>query len=441
MSATLGQRLRALRKERGLSQSDLAGDLVSPSYVSLIESGQRSPEREVLEGLARKLDCSVLYLESGVAPEEITEQRLKLQFAEIALASGSAEEARSQFASLSGADNAELRLAAGWGLARCLERLGDLHGALDHYDGLLAAARSGLPGAPGLLTLLMGRCRLYREAGDLARSVEIGEEALGEVRALGLEGTEEEIKLASTLVAAYWARGDLFSAQRLADQVIERAERLGSRTARGSAYWNATLVAADAGQLTLALDLAAKTLALVSESSPERYLAEMRITYAWLLLRCDPPKVQEADTMLARAHDVMTEEGYGPILASCETEMARSALIRGDFDAAGRYADSSVSRFAEEGPPEREQAKLIGALAAILGGDVEGGYFRALAAAQQLEALGTRLDAAQAYRDLSDAMFEQGRSEEAVAALRKAADCAGVRPSSVRAAAAANARV
>ncbi len=60
--------------------------------------------------------------------------------------------------------------------------------------------------------------------------------ALREVRALGLEGTEEEIKLASTLVAAYWARGDLFSAQHLADQVIERAERLGSRTARGSAY-------------------------------------------------------------------------------------------------------------------------------------------------------------------------------------------------------------
>ncbi len=174
MSATLGQRLRALRKERGLSQSDLAGDLVSPSYVSLIESGQRSPEREVLEGLARKLGCSVLYLESGVAPEEITEQRLKLQFAEIALASGSAEEARSQFASLSGADNGEIRLAAAWGLARCLETLAELHAALAQYDGLLDAARAGLPGAPGLLTLLMGRCRLYKQAGDFARSIEVG---------------------------------------------------------------------------------------------------------------------------------------------------------------------------------------------------------------------------------------------------------------------------
>ena len=83
MGPTLGQRLRALRIERGLSQSDLAGDLVSPSYISLIESDRRSPERDVLDGLARRLGCSTLFLESGVAPEELNEQRLRLQFAEI----------------------------------------------------------------------------------------------------------------------------------------------------------------------------------------------------------------------------------------------------------------------------------------------------------------------------------------------------------------------
>src|SRR5271166_4054767 len=100
MAPTLGQRLRALRLERGLSQADLAGHLVSPSYVSLIESGRRSPEREVLEGLASKLECSVFYLESGVLPEELNEQRLKLQFAEIALANGAIGEARERFGEL-----------------------------------------------------------------------------------------------------------------------------------------------------------------------------------------------------------------------------------------------------------------------------------------------------------------------------------------------------
>jgi len=437
MSATLGQRLRALRREQGLSQSDLAGDLVSPSYVSLIESGQRSPEREVLEGLARKLGCSVLYLESGIAPEEITRQQLQLKFAEIALASGSAEEARGQFDALSGAANGEIGLAAAWGLARSLEAIGELHAALAQYDTLLDAVRSGQPGAPGLLTLLMGRCRLYRDASDFARSIEIGEEALREVRELGLEGTEEEVRLASTLVGSYWARGDLFSAQHLADQVIERADRLGSRTARGSAYWNASVVAADAGQLTLALDLASKALALLSESSPERHLAGMRITYAWLLLRCDPPRIAEANELLARAHDVMTADATGLELANCETEMARSALIQGDYAAASRWSDEAAGRFGPEGAAGLEQARLIGGLAAILRGDVDAGFALADLAATRLESQGSRLEAAQAYRDLSDAMFEQGRSEQAIAALRKAADCAGARSSSVRAGATA----
>lgn len=433
MSATLGQRLRALRKEQGLSQSDLAGDLVSPSYVSLIESGQRSPEREVLEGLAHRLGCSVLYLESGIPPEEITRQRLKLQFAEIAFANGSAEEARSQFADVSGAADSEIRLAASWGLARTLEAVGDLHGALSQYDALLESARSGLPGAPGLLALLMGRCRLYKQAGDLARSIEVGEEALREVRALGLEGTEEEIKLASTMVGSYWARGDLFSAQHLASQVIERAERLGSRTAQGNAYWNASLVAADAGQLTTALDLASRCLAMLAESSPDEMLAAMRVSYAWLLLRCEPPRLDEADALLARAHALLAAS---PDVASCETEMARSALLRGDFGLAAQLAGEAAARFSAEGPAELELARAMHGLALILNGEVDSGHAQAARAAARLEALGSR-EAAEAYRDLAEAMFQQGRSEEGIALLRRAADCAGARSSSVRVASAA----
>src|SRR5215475_12520108 len=100
MTATLGQRLRTLRIERGLSQADLAGDLVSPCYVSLIESDRRSPEREVLDGLARRLGCSVLFLETGIAPEEVNEQRLRLQFANIARANGELEQARELYIEL-----------------------------------------------------------------------------------------------------------------------------------------------------------------------------------------------------------------------------------------------------------------------------------------------------------------------------------------------------
>jgi len=433
MSPTLGQRVRALRKEQGLSQADLAGDLVSPSYVSLIEAGRRSPEREVLEGLARKLGCSSLYLSSGVAPEEITEQRLQLQFAEIAYANGSMDEAHEQFTRLVGANSGEIRLGALWGLARTEEFLGNLHVALIHRDALLEAARAGEPGAPKLISLLTGRCRLYRDAGDFSRSIEVGEEALREVHDLGLKGTEDEIRLASTLASSYWARGDLFSAQHLADQVIEGAETLGSRTAQGNAYWSASLLAAARGQLSLALDLATKSLALFSESSShDASLALMRVNYAWMLLQLDPPALDEADSLLKRAHEVLSSRSHEESLAACEIEIARAAMLRGNFADALNIADAAIARWERTQSTEIENARVVRGLACVLGSDVDEGAAEVVVAASRLVELGSRLDAARAYRELGEALLQRDRTEQAISALRHAADCAGARSSAIR---------
>ncbi|HEY2076187.1 MAG TPA: helix-turn-helix transcriptional regulator [Streptosporangiaceae bacterium] len=432
MSPTLGQRLRALRIERGLSQADLAGDLVSPSYVSLIESDRRSPERDVLDGLARRLGCSTLFLESGVAPEELNEQRLRLQFAEIARTNGSLNEARDQFKDLLHAASGEIRYEAIWGLARIEEALGNYHEAMTHLEALLDAARTGEPGTPGLLTLFNARCRIYRKAGDYTRSIDVGEASLREVRALGLEGTEDEIQLASTLVASYWARSDLFSAQHLAGQVIGRAEKLGSRQAEGNAYWNASLVAAARGQLNLALELGAKTLGLLSESAPTYNLASMRVTYAWLLLRCDPPRLDEAEALLAGAREVFTALAMSSHLAACETEIARCALLRGNLADAIEVASQAIAGCAD-GAPELAQARMVSGLALTLSGRHEDGIALMTNAAELLAALGSRLDAAQAWREMAEALIKVGRSEQAIEALRKAADCAGARSVTVRA--------
>lgn len=58
----LGQRVRALRLRRGLSQEQAGAGRVSGSYVSLIESGLRVPSARVLQSLAESL---------GVTPDEL----------------------------------------------------------------------------------------------------------------------------------------------------------------------------------------------------------------------------------------------------------------------------------------------------------------------------------------------------------------------------------
>src|SRR5258708_16719706 len=62
---TIGERLKRLRLDRGLSQRDLAAPGVSYAYISRIEAGARQPSVKAPRKLAAKLGGSVEYLETG----------------------------------------------------------------------------------------------------------------------------------------------------------------------------------------------------------------------------------------------------------------------------------------------------------------------------------------------------------------------------------------
>jgi transcriptional regulator with XRE-family HTH domain len=61
----VGDRVKALRVERGLSQRDLAAPGLSYAYISRIEAGARTPSLSALIELADSLDTSALYLATG----------------------------------------------------------------------------------------------------------------------------------------------------------------------------------------------------------------------------------------------------------------------------------------------------------------------------------------------------------------------------------------
>ena len=60
MKVRMGNRIRELRKEKGISQAGLARVLkMSASYLAMIEGGKRIPSVELLLMIAKKLDVSV----------------------------------------------------------------------------------------------------------------------------------------------------------------------------------------------------------------------------------------------------------------------------------------------------------------------------------------------------------------------------------------------
>jgi transcriptional regulator with XRE-family HTH domain len=62
---TVGERIRRLRGERGLSQRELSEPGLSYAYLSRIEVGQRVPSEKALRKVAAKLGVTPLFLEFG----------------------------------------------------------------------------------------------------------------------------------------------------------------------------------------------------------------------------------------------------------------------------------------------------------------------------------------------------------------------------------------
>src|SRR5438874_8132790 len=96
----IGQRLKRLRLDRGLSQRELAAPGVSYAYISRIEAGTRQPSVKALRRLAGKLGVTADYLETGaqLAPEE--QRELRLADLELAMRLGAPADVEEQLGAL-----------------------------------------------------------------------------------------------------------------------------------------------------------------------------------------------------------------------------------------------------------------------------------------------------------------------------------------------------
>src|SRR3954464_4995153 len=83
--ASLGERLRELRINRGLTQTDLAGDRFSKEYVSQIERGKTRPTAETVSWLAAQLGVDEGFLLNGVSSGERERAESTIARAEAAL--------------------------------------------------------------------------------------------------------------------------------------------------------------------------------------------------------------------------------------------------------------------------------------------------------------------------------------------------------------------
>src|SRR3954468_15573594 len=70
--AVLGQRIRAARHERGMSQEQLAAPEFTKSYVSAVERGKTRPSLKALDLMSRRLGIPMSELLAAAPPTERT---------------------------------------------------------------------------------------------------------------------------------------------------------------------------------------------------------------------------------------------------------------------------------------------------------------------------------------------------------------------------------
>jgi transcriptional regulator with XRE-family HTH domain len=427
--AILGRRLRNARVAAGLTQTEAAGGAASTAYISRIEAGQRRPDLKLLGRLAERLGTTIEELLVGVTRDRRAELQLELDYAELELAAGNATAALDRAGAILGAlpdaGMLEMERTTRFVKAFAMEASGDLDGAILALEELTDGPPYDLSWIRGLIAL----SRSYREAGDLGRSIDVGERASETIEQQGLAGLNEAMQLTLTVAAAYFERGDTGHAVRLCKQTIARAEAMGSVRARGSAYWNASAMAARQGSVREALVMAKKAIALFEQDDDARNLARLRIELANVQLRQDPPEAAEAKEGLELAARELDWSSASPMdKAYNQLALARATLLLGDPATAAELAASSYEL-------SREHAPLSAAEALVLRGQIAASNDRTDEASASykeaillLSGVGADRRAAELWFELGGLLQDVDENAAALDAYRRAAASTGLTP-------------
>jgi len=360
--STIGTRIRDLRLSKGMTQTALSGNGISSGYVSLIESGKRTPSDRMVREIADRLGVSVEEILRSdetprVDPRLSDHARLDVNFAKMALANGNPTEAarivsRLQLDTL---DNTRANEAADV-LSQSLEQAGDMVGAVRVLRNLVERNRRDeawvalARAATTLATMLF-------ESGDINAAVDFGRDCMAEIEKAGLAGSDEHLRLGSTYMFTLFSRGDTLSATEVVENLIKVADRVGTSRARGSVYWNAAIVAHRRGSVDEALRLTDRAVMLLGDEEDSRDLPRLRMNYAWLLLHQETPDAIRALAELNRAESAL--RGSKLEMGVIHTTRGRAYLCLGQHDDAAEHAATALQMLGPSEHVDRTEALIL----------------------------------------------------------------------------------
>jgi tetratricopeptide (TPR) repeat protein len=379
----------------------------------------------LLSSFALRLGVTVDYLVIGDGWEDARRLELQLDHAELSLAGG--EAANALTLSRDVLTNSVVEAVPGGSIraryveAAALDALGDPSAAMAFQELLKLGAEFGIR-----MKAATALCRIWREQGQLDRAIACAQSAMGDVPPEVL-GSEEGIRLSVTLAAALFMAGRTVEAAELCDLAIAESERLSSPVARASAYWNASIMRAESGDVTEALAMAKRALHLLENTERVRDIGRLRTQMVGIMLQADPPRLEDAQEQLRLADTELDwSEANLADRARHDFVKAQATFMAGDTLTARSRAMDLLATCGDDLPLLSVDAlTLLGQVAWSTGDREEAHtwYRRAIAV---LTGVGADREAGQVWFDLGVLADEAGLTDEARDAYRRAAASSGL---------------
>jgi transcriptional regulator with XRE-family HTH domain len=423
-SETIGERLRRLRLERGLSQRVLAEPGVSYAYISRIESGSRQPSVKAIRKLARKLDVSPVYLETGselAAHEDrelrITDAELEVRLADDPGAAVAKLEELLAEARAAG-DNASLaRALAALGLAAA--RSGSHETTVAYLEEAIALPQTSALSRPDIYSTL-GRAHAF--LGNQPRAVEVWQGALDELVEKAPENLSGRVRFATYLSYALSDLGQFDRAREVLAEALEAAGREPDPFAEIRVSWGLARLLALEGESGQALSHARRAIALLEATEDRIDLGRAHVLCAFILN--DDKRPEEAGRHLAIGERLLGETPERADVALLRTEQARVAAQTGDAQRAIERANEALVLLGDDDPAERGAALAAladGLVLAGRAGEAETPYAEAV---RLLVENGRLRPAAGVQLRWGRSLRAAGREAEAIEILEPAAELA-----------------
>ncbi len=394
-----GHRLRKLRTARGLSQTALAGEGMSTSYLSRLESGARQPTDRAVDYLAGRLG-----LEPGDFREQATGSLAHALTLAASTGSHDAAEALRRALAAEGHESPVLRWQALWLLARAARLQGDHTAERDHLTRLVAVGEE-VDVSELRVRGLTRLARCLRSIGEITPALDAAVEA--HRIALGEQlGVEDRAAALLALVSVQAEAGRVGDARVYADELTALLE---GRTDAlwAEAMWTSAAVRARQGDYAGAQACLDEALERFGSQEDLVLWIRLRLTTARLHLQRLPADPVRAGRRAAEAEAALAFTGTPALRQDLTALKADLAFATGHYD----QARTLLAELAADQPrmTYRGQVRLeiLRHQLLILGGDPTGVQgLRTLAQQAQDDA---NIDlAAEIWRVLADALTQAG---------------------------------